>query len=148
MVSLDTPSRPDNPMDVAGGYRNKKSPSGMRTTADSMKEVTLSSDPGSNMMPAGSSLSTDTDKNMLPGGSSSSNNPQTDEMPGGGEMDVSQAASKGMRTMGSETGMDGHEVCKQLKPDVPIHFQCPIPAVSTFPLTLICKVDNMESFFY
>jgi hypothetical protein len=134
MVSLDTPSRPDNPMDAAGAHRNNENPSGMRTTAESMNEVTLSSDPGSNMMADGSS---------------SSSYPQTDEMPrgGGGAMDVSQVTAKGMQTMGSGTGMDGHEVCKQLEPDVPIYFQCPIPAVSTFPLTLICEIGNMESPF-
>ncbi|KAK0740048.1 hypothetical protein B0T18DRAFT_201956 [Schizothecium vesticola] len=128
MVSLDTPSRPDNPMDATGAHRIPESPSGMRTTAESMNDVTLSSDPGSNAMPAGSSLSTETDNNMMPGGSSSFGNPQTDEMPRGGAMDVSQATPKGMQTMGSGTGMDGHEVCKQLEPDVPIYFQCPIPA--------------------
>lgn len=50
-------------------------------------------------------------------------------------MDASQTTPKGMQTMGGNTGMDGREVCWELEPGVPIHFQCPIPNVST-PLTI------------
>lgn len=51
-------------------------------------------------------------------------------------MDDSQAAAKGMRIMGGHTGMDGHEKCTQIVPDVPLFTQCPIPDVGT-PLTII-----------
>lgn len=39
MVSLDTPSSPDNPMGAAGARHNSESPSGMRTTYQSMNQV-------------------------------------------------------------------------------------------------------------
>lgn len=38
MVSLDTPSHPDSPMGAAGARHNDQSPSGMRTTYQSMNQ--------------------------------------------------------------------------------------------------------------